>query len=156
MFRHHQPLRRWAARVLLVWLFGMGMNMANACLPSDRDEPVVPADRLHAVSAHAHHYSEPPLLHQAAEAQQSELGGEGLADPDGLARTNCQDFCDQAMATIPPLKSALDDAQALPVVDTSPVLYLPAQARTSPMRWVVHRAGEPARSIPIAFCRLVR
>ena len=36
MFRRPQPLRRWALRVVLVWLFGSGLGVANACLAAQQ------------------------------------------------------------------------------------------------------------------------
>lgn len=48
MFRHRHQLRRWAGRVLLVWLFGIATGVAHASLPpspmelgAQRSEPVV-------------------------------------------------------------------------------------------------------------------
>jgi len=32
MFRHRHQLRRWAARALIVWLFGVVAGVANACM----------------------------------------------------------------------------------------------------------------------------
>ena len=36
MFRRPQQLRRWALRVVLVWLFGIGLGVANACLAAQQ------------------------------------------------------------------------------------------------------------------------
>ena len=55
MFRQRQQLRRWAARVLLVWLFSVGAGAANACITTGPVAPVVAvASHLVAV-ADAHH-----------------------------------------------------------------------------------------------------
>jgi hypothetical protein len=154
MFRHRQQLRRWAARVLWLWLFGLGAGIAHACLTSVPTDAISPAiaqadDALaqhREATAHGGSHHEHPV--SAAH--------DGLAGHHGtVAKTNCQDFCGKAMVSIPPLKSALDDGQAhaliAAVVTTT---ALPLQAVAPVQLWVPRRDGVQAPPILLAFLRL--
>jgi hypothetical protein len=137
---HRQRLRRWAARVLLLWLFGVGAGVANACL--------VAGSGGSDGSAAAHHTHVGAAHHHAA-------AGEGAHDQDTApAVSNCQDFCDKASVSLPSLKPAPGDVQgqawlvsAVPVVLAAPVL-------ASAQPWLPRRDGLRAPPIPIAFLRL--
>jgi hypothetical protein len=146
MFRHRHQLRRWAARVLVLWLFGLGSGIASACLAGGLSD-AAPVAAEHATDAHALH-------HDAAAHGSSHHGDE--ADPHVITgKTNCQDFCDKATVSIPLLKSALDAAQAhalmTTVVTTTalPVPALPPAKLQGP-----RRDGVRPLPIPIAFLRL--
>ena len=142
MFRHRQQLRLCAALVLLLWLFGFGAGVANACMGS---LPAVPA-RL--AATHADGASHP-------QDSNTEFHPAGSGDPAGAtAAANCMDFCEKASVSIPPLKTALDDLQghalhsfALAAAHPAPVLPL---VRPQPQR----RDDVWAPSISIAFLRL--
>jgi hypothetical protein len=154
MFRHRHQVRRWAARVLLLWLFGLGAGIAHACLTPELTDVAAVAVAAADVGLAAHHHAaaDPASHHQhlAHSAQ------DGLAGHHGtIAKTNCQDFCSKATVSIPSLKSALDDVQAhalLTTVFTTTALPLPALAAL-PL-WVPRRDGVKAPTIPIAFLRL--
>jgi hypothetical protein len=134
MFRHRRPLRRWAARVLLLWLFGIGVGIANACVVPGPAMAVGPvAGAVEVVCPH----------HDGAGSQP--------ADDHG----NCRQFCDQERVSIRPLKTGLDDVQlhALALPASVVVLHVPAPAPVS--RWVPSREGAAAPPpISIAFLRL--
>jgi hypothetical protein len=128
LFSHRRQLRRWAARMLLVWLFGLMAGVANACILSAPNEtgPVVPglADDGHGEAAHA--------------------------------KANCLDFCKKAASGAPALQSALDNigfttlpapAASTPYLVTCPGPAAPLRGRVLP-----DRPDEP--SIRIAFLRL--
>jgi hypothetical protein len=135
MFRHRQQLRRWAARVLLLWLFGVGAGVANACLATG-----------HPAAAHGHARS---------DAVGAPLQEADAPTPVGnLAKANCQDFCDKATVSIPPLKSALDDTQSHPAIATTALTVLPMPAFAPRPLWVPRRDGAQAPPIPIVFLRL--
>jgi hypothetical protein len=154
MFRHRHQVRRWAARVLLLWLFGLGAGIAHACLtPGPTDVAAVAvasaaealAAQHHAAAGHASHHEH--LAHMAQHDLASHHGT--------IAKTNCQDFCSKATTSIPSLKSALDDVQAhalTATMFTTTALPLPALA-AMPL-WVPRRDGVKALPIPIAFLRL--
>ena len=142
MFRNRRQLRRWAARVLLVWLFGVVTGVANACWteslvqPSGQAEAAQPECEFHAAS------------HAAAQ--------DGAA-PDSHGRhaqAVCQAYCDGFSVSMSPLKPLVDTtlapamlapfyAVAVPVADVSPV-----------HRLMQRRDGWRAPPITIAFLRL--
>lgn len=138
MFRHRLQLRRWAARLLLLWLFGVGVGVANACVVAigfDRGE--------HAggvVASHAGGHEDRAQDHQGAPGQ-----------------SNCKDFCDKAGVSLPPQQSVLDDAlgHALPAL-TAMVVVRPFPP-SSPVAFALpDREGGLAAPLPIeiAFLRL--
>jgi len=128
MFRHRQTLRRWAAQVLLLWLFGLVSGVVHAC--------VLP------VPEHCHEVDAAAL-------------DEGTAVPLGVvAKSNCADFCDKAHLSIPISKAALDDAlaHALPPPAVRPMVPGPAYAPDRP--WLPHREAAHPPPVAIAFLRL--
>ena len=152
MFRDRKQLRRWAARALLLWLFGIATGIAHACLtPSPielggwQSEPAVEVEAGHGKAAQAsgHHQGASPTQHEGV------LGHEGSP-----VKSNCQDFCEKAAVSIPPLKSALDKVQghALPPVAVAIVCLVPASepVQLSAPCW----DGGPAPPIRLAFLRL--
>jgi hypothetical protein len=154
MFRHRHQVRRWAARVLLLWLFGLGAGIAHACLtPSPTAVAAVAVAVADEALAPHHHAAADPASHHRHLAPSAQ---DGLADHHGtIAKTNCQDFCSKATVSIPSLKSALDDVHAhalMATVFTTTALPLPAFA-AMPL-WVPRRDGVKAPPIPIAFLRL--
>jgi hypothetical protein len=131
MFRHRQQLRRWAARVLFLWLFGVATSVANACFTTVQAVPV------------------------AASAASHQVDGDDAAGHHGsLAKTNCQDFCGKASVTIPLLKSALDDVQSHALVATATTVTLPMPAFAPVQPWVPRMDGARSPPIPITFLRL--
>lgn len=99
MFSDRRRLRRWAAQVLLVWLFGLAMGVANACALGESahhgDGETV------AASTPAHHHDD---------------------EQGDAAKVNCQDFCAKSSIAAPQLKLVDDGFAALgfalPVSDT--------------------------------------
>lgn len=156
MFRHRQQLRRWAALTLLLWLFGFGASVANACfttspvsitaasssLSLDAPVPVPP----HGQSLHEHLESNGLSLLAQGDGAQSDL--------DNTAKVICQDFCGKATVSIPPLKSVPDDIQVHAAITMAAVTVLPVPAYVPVQFWVPRRDGVQAPPIPIAFLRL--
>jgi hypothetical protein len=140
MFRHRQQLRRWAAAVMLLLLFGLGAGVANACVvgtlaaAGHREGPAHASGPLH----HAH----------PADAQA------GQDAPAPLAGVHCQDFCAKAALSILPLKSALDDVHAAALITKAPAAVLPVPAFAAAPAWPLRRDGAPAPRILITFLRL--
>jgi hypothetical protein len=136
MFRHRHQLRRWAAQVLLLWLFGIGAGFANACMASGVQASDEFSSGVHAGHAmHAAHH--PGAAHDAAPA-----------------KANCQDFCAKTAISIPPLKSALDHAHA-DALPPPAVAWLFSRALAQPhVSWLPRQDGGLAPPIPIAFLRL--
>jgi hypothetical protein len=103
MFRHRQSLRRWAVRVLFLWLFGLVAATAHACLVTPPAAPVA-AKAVEGRLAQSHDL-------EAARHTPNDATGLAADDPQA-AHPNCVDFCDKASISITPLKSALDAVQA--------------------------------------------
>ena len=131
MFRHRSQLRRWAAQVLLLWLFGIGAGLANACFAAGVAQPQGHCDAMRAAQGvpHAGHESAP-------------------------AKTNCQDFCEKSTISIPPLKLALDHADAGAVSFPMVAVLFTAAVAEPAERWVPRPDGGLAPPITIAFLRL--
>ncbi len=152
MFRNRRQLRRWAARVLLLWLFGVAASVAHACLAPNvvglSDAALASPAALRA--AHHDASAAPVPHHGPAASQPAPTPGE----PEPMAHLNCQDFCDKATVSMPQQKSTLDDVHgaALPLRTASAVLAVPALPRARP--WVPRRDGVWSPPIPIAFLRL--
>ena len=154
MFLYRRQLRLWAARVLLMWLFGLGMGVANACLTTGQAEPVTAtASRLVAVAEALGDLA----LHDHAAADGGFLPSHGADAPahhGSLAKTNCQDFCSKAPISVPPLKSVLDDVQSHAVIATAAVTVVPMPALAPVQLWLPRRDGVRDLPMPIAFLRL--
>jgi hypothetical protein len=154
MFRHRQQLRHWAARVLVLWLFGVAASLANACFTTVLTVPVASAAD-HGAGTLEMRREATPRQHGQVDVGALPTHCVGATVHHGsLAKTNCQDFCGKAAVTIPQLKSALDDAQshALAVAATPAAVPVPAYAPVQ--LWVPRRDGVQAPPIPIAFLRL--
>lgn len=154
MFLYRRQLRLWAARVLLLWLFGLGTSVANACLTTGQTEPVTAtASRLVAVAEALDDLA----FHDHAPADGGFLPSHGADAPahhGSLAKTNCQDFCSKAPVSIPPLKSTLDDVQTHAVIATAAVTVVPMPALAPVQLWLPRRDVGRNLPIPIAFLRL--
>jgi hypothetical protein len=130
MFSDRRHLRRWATRVLLVWLFGIATGIAHACalhLSGVRaDQPIV--------VSHAH----------------------GSATDNGSEQANCLDFCEKSSATAPTPSAKVDagaDSQA-PAILPGPTAWVVDRPLRTPARRdgsAAPRGGPPPR---IAFQRL--
>ncbi len=152
MFRRPQQLRRWALRVLLVWLFGFGLGVANACLAAQQfagggdtfhGKAEVQAVDYAAAPAGCEHHSV-PVPDQSRHVQH-----------DSSPKSNCESFCERAGVTIPPQKSVLDNYQfhVLPPPMVEP-LTVPASVDVSADLGTPRRDGARPLPIPIAFLRL--
>jgi hypothetical protein len=151
MFRHRQQLRRWALRVLLVWLFALGLGVANACLAAKQFGPGPSTASATAAASGAAQEDIPEGCDHHVVAS----SGVSQGDPHGTAaKSNCESFCERASVSIAPQKSMLDDLQAhaLPAIALVSSLPLPADAPVLP--WVPRRDGVRPRPIPITFLRL--
>lgn len=156
MFRHRLQLRRWAARVLLLWLFGVGVGVANACafaIGFDRNEHASGVVASHAgPSASA---ASGDAVHHGSHA---ETHDDGDLDHQGApGQSNCKEFCDKASVSIPPQQSVLDDAHghALPAL-TAMVMVRPALSPSPVALLLPDRDGGAAAPLPIeiVFLRL--
>jgi hypothetical protein len=93
MLSDRRRLRRWAAQVLLVWLFGLAMGVANACAQGDQ----------------VHHRSDASTM-VASDTLQKHQHGSEQTDP---AKINCLDFCEKSSIGAPQLKVAGEGFAAL-------------------------------------------
>lgn len=154
MFRHRRQLRQWAARVLLLWLFGIAAGVANACITTEKVTPVAAATSHLAEAVEVHH---DVVAHDHVQSEGVGLSSHGADDSThiaSLSKANCQDFCDKATVSIPPVKSALDDSQSHAVIAMTAVTVLPMPAFVPVQLRMPRRDGVLAPPIPIAFLRL--
>jgi hypothetical protein len=153
MFSHRQQLRRWAARVLFLWLFGVGASTANACLTTGQPGPAGTMDS-HPMVAMADHHNAAPHDHAQLDAGSLQVHNtHPQPDQNNVAKANCHDFCEKATVSIP-LKSALDDLQSHAAIAMTSVTVLPMPAFAPVQMWVPRRDGVLAPPILIAFLRL--
>lgn len=135
MFSDRRRLRRWAAQVLLVWLFGFAMGMANAC----------------ALGEPAHHKSDAASM-AGGHASQKHQHGDEQGD---LAKVNCLDFCEKSSIGAPQVKAG-DGLAALGfALPASAVPWISGLAEPAVRRLVVDSSHLPGGPPPrIAFQRL--
>lgn len=154
MFRYRQQLRRWAAHVLLLWLFGVGAGFANACLASSQVQlGDFTAGHSLDEGVSNHEPTVPGIgLHDGWSQAQPDEDPQG--QPGHAAKSNCVDFCDKASVSIPSLKSAIDDVQGHAPPPLVAVTFLPVPVFLLAQVWVPRRDGVRAPPIPIVFLRL--
>lgn len=152
MLRHRRHLHHWAVLVLFLWVFGIGASFANACLDAVPavSSGAVAGDLAAAYVTGAQTAASSEVDHASHDAM---LQVDAAHDEDPC-NANCQDFCDKSAISIPPLKSALDLAQAqalLPPV--AAILY--SVAACEPVQWwFPRRHGGLAPPIAITLLRL--
>jgi hypothetical protein len=154
MFFHRRQLRRWAARVLLVWLFGVAAGVANACLAPAWDDHGAQASVGMQAMDSGHEDAAIPQGHDAHDGATSEHSGS--ADHGGIpGKANCQDFCQKSTVSIPPVKSALDQFDAHALAPLAIATVVPVPAFQPEQSWLPRRDGGLAPPpITIAFLRL--
>lgn len=134
-------LRRFAASVLLLWLFGLASGIVNAC--------VVTSGLRHAAHAAALEEAHDHGAHAVAGH------GDGHEDDATLVQPPCERLCDE-----PAAPTQDDKQQGTPLA----AFWLPAPPPAAPQTWDAPRlratppASDPsARAgtpIPIAYLRL--
>jgi hypothetical protein len=149
MFPRRQQLRRWALRVLWVWLFGLGLGVAHACLAAQQFAGGGDALQGNAAVQAADFAAAPTgCEHHSVTAPERELS-------DSSPKSNCESFCERAGVTMPPQKSVLDnypfDVLPPPMVAA---LVVPASVDVSADVGAPRRDGARPLPIPIAFLRL--
>lgn len=150
MFRYRQQLRRWAFRVLVVWLFGLGLGVANACLAAVQFESGLSATSPTAAGPGATQ----DVMPEGCDHHVVTTGA-SQGDPHGTsAKSNCESFCERASVSIPPQKSMLGDLQAHVLPAVALVSSLPGPVNTPVLPWVPRRDGLRPQPIPITFLRL--
>lgn len=154
MFRHRRHLRRWAARVLLLWLFGIGTGAANACLAANSQESGGHSSG-HPTASQTIPRDGPGLPTEARPGSQQTHHAGALGPEEAPGKSNCQDFCEKSTISLPSLKSALDSAHghALPVVALAMVIPVPVFS-TGPLLLPRRDGGLAHQPITIAFLRL--
>jgi hypothetical protein len=136
MFSERRRLHRWAAHVLLVWLLGLAMGVANACALGE------PA-----------HYRSDAATTASTDADQRHQHGNEQGEP---AKVSCLDFCEKASIGAPQVKAVGEGLAALGfALPVSHTLSAVGQAEPTVCRLVVdspHLPGGPPTRI--AFQRL--
>jgi hypothetical protein len=147
MFRHRHQLRHWAARALLVWLFGVVTGVANACWTESLAHPDADAAMVSSVIAQPECESHGGLHHAASDETAPGSG-------EQHAKSVCQTYCDGFSASITQLKSPVDKTAA-PAILASTFVVGAQFARTSSAHQLMPRrdGGQPP-AITIALLRL--
>lgn len=152
MLRNRHHLHRWAALTLVLLVFGIGAGFANACLAA---KPAVLTDAaavdLVPVRAAVDHAVASSEADRAAHDATHQLG---KAHGEGPGNANCQDFCDKSAISIPPLKSALDLAQADALLPPVAAILYPVAAYEPVQWWLPRRDGRLGPPITITLLRL--
>jgi hypothetical protein len=151
MFRNHRIQRRWAATLLLLWLFGLASGVVNACLIDTAD--VTPRSIARQAAA-AHHGNEAASAAESLVGHAAAAAHASAAADDSASYANCEDFCDKAEVSIAPLKSTLDDGQARALAPPATAALWPGAAYVPVRPQVLHRTPSAGPAIPIAFLRL--
>jgi hypothetical protein len=105
MFSNRLQLRRWAARVLLMWLFGVMGGVANACWAEGFEHAGVAHPHVAAAATGDVAMAECALHAEAHQVGKQAASGDG----EPHARSNCKTYCDALTTSITPLKTALDN-----------------------------------------------
>lgn len=158
MFRHRHQCRRWAARVLVVWLMGLAASLVHACLAPDVADlrgPVPVAGAAGHAHQHVHPYAPAdgataPTPHPAHPHAHPVAPGDDVA----TAKANCRTWCDKVSVSIVPLQPVPGDAAGLAPPAAPLALPLPVWRRLPVQAWAPRRDGVPEPPIPIAFLRL--
>jgi hypothetical protein len=144
MFGRRQDIRRFAARVLLGWLFALGVGVVDAC--------VLDPGLGHGTSGATHggHAPATPIGHDAGHA----LVAHDHAPPQGN-KASCVKFCDEPTTTSQNVKQQVDPFNAIFLapspsifVELKPATGLGQRPFAEPGRW------RPAIPIVIAYLRL--
>ena len=125
-----RQLRRWAARVLVVWLFGVVAGLAHACLLGEFD----PDRPLPVAVNHQHHHHE--------------------HDQQSAGKPNCLDLCEKSSLTVPGGSFSLDKPDPGGAALPASFLPMPFVAHATAIRVPVAERPRPTLPISIAFLRL--
>lgn len=150
MFRHPRQLHRWACRLLVLWLFGIAVGVANACVVTD------------GMSAGAHQRFSAAVAGSEASGVAAGMVHQGAHQPDGGSPVDasdpgtatCQDHCVKSSASIPPLKAAGDAANGQGIAPAAFVAVLPIPKAREVQRWAPGLDSGNTLRIAIAFLRL--
>ena len=128
---NRRQLRRWAERVLLLWVFGLSSGVASACWAGNMARleglQLPPAVAVKAVQGDG---ALPECaLHSGVHPQDD--AGTGGHEHSG-AKTICNAYCDMSALSVSPLKSSLDH---------SPGPALPARGRSAGQGGAAGRVG---------------
>ena len=117
MFLNRKQCNTLSALLLGAWLFALFAAVANACVPGD---PWTPHPASHVALA-AHH-------------------------PEGLAPSDCAQFCNDATPLYPKLQSVQDQPAGQPLLVAMPVVSLPAGLSTRAATTLV---AHPPSDVPV-------
>jgi hypothetical protein len=148
MFSNRLQLRRWAARVLLMWLFGVMGGVANACWAEGFEHAGVAHPHVAAAATGDVAMAECALHAEAHQVGKQAASGDG----EPHARSNCKTYCDALTTSITPLKTALDNT---PVHAIAASTLVPAAPLVSAAPTPLMRPGRGVgQDIPILFAFL--
>ena len=152
MFHHRRHLRRWAARMLVVWLFGIAAGVANACVsagsqtrPAAWVDASMPAHAGEAIAATAN----------GSQGALNAASGHGDARHDGApVNANCQDFCGKTSISVPSASKSPFDAACVPCVPPPRNDVVAVTAWAQPIARLADPSRRAGPSITIAYLHL--
>ena len=156
MLSSRRQLRSWAARVLALWLFGLGIGLANSCMAASVPVASARGDASAssvAAEARAQSAVRPSDHSHAHEINQGDQGNQGSYG-GGQDKTNCQDFCDKVSISLAVTKSAITDLEQAPALPPAAAIFIawPALARVP--SWAPRPLGNLDPPARVAFAHL--
>ncbi len=151
MFGNSRQLRRWAARVLLLWLFGVASGIANACWIEGL---VHSAGQQSSALSHGDLHGE---VAKECEMHAALHSGQDAADASHQARAaklTCQTSCEMSSVSLSPAKPPMDHPPALALPSITYAAAAPTPGASSVHLLMPRRDGGVAPPVVIAFLRL--
>ena len=134
MSSRSRRLRHWAACMLLLWLFGIGCGIAQACAGSHLQAATdgIGRGQTSAVGDCEQHHGE----------------------QGGLAQAHCRDFCDNASTSVPTVQPSLNGLFVLALMPAVINTVAPVPALSLARAGVLRPPDRPARPITLTYLRL--
>ncbi len=140
--------------MLLLWLFGVGVGVANACPGPLQRATAGPLPALADVVNHQHHDAAACGVAQGQDSSPALSRAGGGGHEGSTLKSNCEDFCARASFSIPRVKSALDDLQGCAQRCQAGAVVHPDPAGLPVQLHGLCREGQATPPIHIAFVRL--
>lgn len=147
-------MKRWAAVMLSLWLFGMASSIANNCLAAEPSHGK-PTSESHEARSHGH--GKEGHTHRGVDSK-TPVGphdhGATSGEPDAAqADANCRDFCGKVSVSVPAQNSLSVDVGPAGAPLPGYALQFAAPRREARVR-AVRVDRDPAPPIRIRLVRL--
>jgi hypothetical protein len=137
--------------MLLVWLFGIVVGVANACVAPGPGSSATGHSR--SVSASGSHHCD--VMTPGANRAEGVKPGLDTRDDGSSTKSNCQDLCEKSTISIPPQKLVLGGSADLPLLPGAFTVVLAWPLSPAARLCEMSRSDSgDATAITIAFLRL--